>query len=69
MRGSSSKSCFLNGLLWTPLTTNNGRYVYQIVVPKALAPKDLVQVYESGNMVVLPPWDPMVRRLSPATNV
>jgi len=35
------------------------QYVYQVVVPKALAPKDLVQVYESGNMVVLPPWDPM----------
>jgi len=35
------------------------QYVYQVVVPKALAPKDLVQVYESGDMVVLPPWDPM----------
>lgn len=35
-------------------------FVYQIVVPKVLAPKDLVKVYESGEMVVLPPWDPMV---------
>ncbi|KAF8160655.1 peptidase C1B, bleomycin hydrolase [Crassisporium funariophilum] len=35
------------------------QYVYQVVVPKALAPKDLVQVYESGDKVVLPPWDPM----------
>jgi bleomycin hydrolase len=35
------------------------QYVYQVVVPKALAPKELVQVYESGDKVVLPPWDPM----------
>jgi len=34
-------------------------YVYQVVVPKALAPKDLVAVYESAETVVLPPWDPM----------
>jgi len=34
-------------------------YVFQVVVPKALAPKELVQVYESGEKVVLPPWDPM----------
>jgi hypothetical protein len=39
------------------------RYVFQVVVPKPLAPKELVQVYESGEMVVLPPWDPMVRLL------
>jgi Peptidase C1-like family len=38
----------------------NIRFVYQVVVPKALAPKDLVKVYESGEMTVLPPWDPMV---------
>ena len=43
------------------LTYYLGRYVYQVVVPKALAPKDLVQVYEAGELVVLPPWDPMVR--------
>ena len=36
------------------------RFVYQVVVPKALAPKDLVEVYESGEFIVLPPWDPMV---------
>jgi len=35
------------------------QFVYQIVVPKALAPRDLVQVYESGEAIVLPPWDPM----------
>ncbi|KAF8198074.1 peptidase C1B, bleomycin hydrolase [Pholiota molesta] len=35
------------------------QFVYQVVVPKALAPKELVQVYESGEKVVLPPWDPM----------
>jgi hypothetical protein len=31
------------------------------VVSKALAPKELVKVYESNDKVVLPPWDPMVR--------
>ncbi|KAF9501980.1 peptidase C1B, bleomycin hydrolase [Pleurotus eryngii] len=35
------------------------QFVYQVVVPKALAPKDLVKVYEDGNAIVLPPWDPM----------
>ena len=40
---------------------SHGRYVYQVVVPKALAPKELVQVYEAGELVVLPAWDPMVR--------
>ncbi|KAK1221744.1 bleomycin hydrolase [Marasmius sp. AFHP31] len=34
-------------------------FVYQIVVPKALAPKDLVAVYDNGNPKILPPWDPM----------
>ena len=34
-------------------------FVYQIVVPKAVAPKELVKVFESGEKVVLPPWDPM----------
>lgn len=37
------------------------RFVYQVVVPKSLAPKDLVTVFEGGNAKVLPPWDPMVR--------
>jgi len=35
------------------------QFVYQVVVPKALAPKELVAVFESGKPVVLPPWDPM----------
>ncbi|KAG5221347.1 bleomycin hydrolase [Salix suchowensis] len=39
------------------------QFVYQVVVPKALAPKDLVKVYEDGNAIVLPPWDPMVSRM------
>ena len=39
----------------------HGRFVYQVVVPKALAPKELVKVFESGEKTVLPPWDPMVR--------
>jgi bleomycin hydrolase len=34
-------------------------FVFQIVVPKALAPKELVKVYEGGNPHVLPAWDPM----------
>ncbi|KAF9010661.1 bleomycin hydrolase [Cyathus striatus] len=34
-------------------------FVYQIVVPKSMAPKGLVEVYEKGDKVVLPPWDPM----------
>ena len=38
------------------------RFVYQVVVPKTLAPKELVAVFESGDKVVLPPWDPMVSR-------
>lgn len=39
------------------------RYVYQVVVPKSLAPKELVAIYEGGNAKVLPPWDPMVTLL------
>ena len=31
-----------------------------MVIPKALAPKELVKVFESRERVVLPPWDPMV---------
>ena len=42
------------------------RFVYQVVVPKALAPKELVKVYESGEKVVLPPWDPMVSFVLPS---
>lgn len=36
------------------------QFVYQVVVPKALAPKELVKVYESGEKTLLPLWDPMV---------
>ncbi|KZT72134.1 peptidase C1B, bleomycin hydrolase [Daedalea quercina L-15889] len=35
------------------------QFVYQVVVPKALAPKELVKVYESGEKTLLPLWDPM----------
>ncbi|KAI0699227.1 peptidase C1B, bleomycin hydrolase [Cytidiella melzeri] len=35
------------------------QFVYQVVVPKALAPKELVKVYEGDEKTVLPPWDPM----------
>lgn len=37
------------------------QFVYQVVVPKGLAPKELVKVYEGEERVVLPLWDPMVR--------
>jgi bleomycin hydrolase len=35
------------------------QFVYQVVVPKGLAPKALVKVFEGEERVVLPPWDPM----------
>ena len=35
-------------------------FVYQVVVPKQLADKKLLSVYENGQRIVLPPWDPMV---------
>ncbi|KAF8844688.1 peptidase C1B, bleomycin hydrolase [Paxillus ammoniavirescens] len=34
-------------------------FVYQVVVHKSFAPKELVKVYEAGDAVVLPAWDPM----------
>ncbi|KAI6121526.1 peptidase C1B, bleomycin hydrolase [Pisolithus sp. B1] len=34
-------------------------FVYQVVVHKSLAPKELVRVFESGDPTVLPAWDPM----------
>ncbi|KAF8135717.1 peptidase C1B bleomycin hydrolase [Boletus edulis] len=34
-------------------------FVYQVVVHKSLAPKELVKVFDAGNPVVLPAWDPM----------
>lgn len=40
--------------------TSSVRFVYQVVVPKSVAPKELLQVYEAGEMTVLPAWDPMV---------
>ncbi|KAG6378183.1 peptidase C1B, bleomycin hydrolase [Boletus reticuloceps] len=36
-------------------------FVYQVVVHKSLAPKELVKVFDAGNPVVLSAWDPMVR--------
>ena len=38
------------------------RFVYQVVVSKTLAPKELVKVFESDDRVVLPIWDPIVSR-------
>ncbi|KAG6862199.1 hypothetical protein C0995_002129 [Termitomyces sp. Mi166 len=40
------------------------QFVYQVVVPKAYIPKALVEVYESGEKVVLPPWDPMLKPIT-----
>lgn len=58
--GSNSKfTCTLYRFL---SCNQSKRFVYQIVVPKNFAPKDLVLVYESGEKIVLPPWDPMVCR-------
>ncbi|EIN11804.1 peptidase C1B bleomycin hydrolase [Punctularia strigosozonata HHB-11173 SS5] len=37
-------------------------FVYQVVVPKSLAPKELVKVFEGKERIVLPAWDPMVRK-------
>jgi len=34
-------------------------YVFQVVIPRQLAPKDLVKVLDGGNPTVLPAWDPM----------
>jgi bleomycin hydrolase len=34
-------------------------FVYQVVVHKSFAPKELVRVFNAGNAVVLPAWDPM----------
>ncbi|KAF8583880.1 bleomycin hydrolase [Ramaria rubella] len=39
-------------------------FVYQVVVPKQLADKDLLKVFQSDEKVVLPPWDPMVCSIS-----
>ncbi len=36
------------------------QFVYQVVVPRALAPRDLVAVFDKGEAQTLPPWDPMV---------
>ncbi|KLO19561.1 peptidase C1B, bleomycin hydrolase [Schizopora paradoxa] len=35
------------------------QFVYQVVVPRTLAPKELVKVFDQGEKTVLPPWDPM----------
>lgn len=36
------------------------QFVYQVVVHRSLATKEQVKVFESGEKVVLPAWDPMV---------
>jgi len=37
------------------------RFVYQVVIPRQLSDRDLLKAFDSGEKVVLPPWDPMVR--------
>ncbi|KLO19552.1 peptidase C1B, bleomycin hydrolase [Schizopora paradoxa] len=54
---------------WGPNVGNKGyfvmtdawfeQFVYQVVVPRSLAPKELVKVYDDGEKIMLPPWDPM----------
>ncbi|KZV96277.1 peptidase C1B, bleomycin hydrolase [Exidia glandulosa HHB12029] len=34
-------------------------FVYQVVIPNRLAPKDLLDIFNSKKKVVLPAWDPM----------
>jgi len=34
-------------------------FVYQVVIPRSLVPKDLIKVLDDGNPTVLPAWDPM----------
>jgi len=51
--GSGEKGWFMMTDDWF------SEYVFQIVVPKVLAPKELAKVYEDGNPHVLPAWDPM----------
>jgi len=34
-------------------------YVYQVVIPKKLAPAKYVEILEAGNPEKLPVWDPM----------
>ncbi|KAI9461302.1 peptidase C1B bleomycin hydrolase [Lactarius psammicola] len=51
--GSGEKGFFVMTDRWFD------EFVYQVVVPKTLAPKELVKVFESSDRVVLPPWDPM----------
>ena len=37
-------------------------FVYQVVVPRSIAPKNLVSIFDKGDAKVLPAWDPMVSR-------
>ena len=46
---------------WGGTHASGVRFVYQVVVPRALASKELTKVFDSGEKIVLPLWDPMVR--------
>lgn len=34
-------------------------FVFEIVVDKSIVPKDVLDVFDDPNPIVLPPWDPM----------
>lgn len=51
----------VNSCLYSIIDVPFTRFVYQVVVPRALAPKELVKIYDADERVVLPAWDPMVR--------
>lgn len=46
------------------MLNRSNRFVFQIVVHKSLAPKELVKVFEGDKRAVLPAWDPMVCSVS-----
>jgi len=47
---------------WFMMTSNWFKeYVYQVVVPRSIAPDKYSKILDAGQAVVLKPWDPMVR--------
>ncbi|KAI5474308.1 bleomycin hydrolase [Pseudohyphozyma bogoriensis] len=62
---------------WGPKACNHGflvmtdeffdEFIYQVAAPKAVVPRQLVNVYEQAEPVMLPPWDAMAWVRSPLT--
>jgi aminopeptidase C len=48
-----------NGSWGADAVVRRHRYVYQVVIPKKLAPAKYVEILEAGNPAKLPVWDPM----------